>query len=295
MDTSSDFESSEIEEDKTFDTVNPTMTDPYPLESTHSKYLPPIASLRLPTPIKSHLSQILSHKSSQKLHHLLFWQVFYKKLKPSTTSSLQDQTSKKLGKNYVKLLLQLMNQPSSKSLDLIYLLIGHAINHEYFETFTQSRHHFDQRFFLDCNKIIYLELSGLTVTDSFIESTSQKLMGSYYMSFLKTQKKRPENSSNLMNKKVEKQMVGVVGGLEFARELANRLRPVQARRLEKQQEEQKIKLEVADTLIADRVQRHLSEKVLKKSMISDSSKVFNCNKLSPLLSRQINSSTVMVN
>jgi hypothetical protein len=293
MDTSSEFESSEIEEDKTFDTLTPSPENPHPLSTDHSKYLPPLEKLPLPKGLKIKLKSIFSNDSIPKIHSLLFWQVFYKKLKPETTEVLQDQTSKKLAKNYVKLLLSLMNQPAGKAIDLLPVLFGHSIHHEYFELFSQSRHHFDQRFILDCYKIIYLELSGLTVTDSFIETSAKKVLGNYYLEYLKTQKKKPQNNSGLASKKLEKQMNGVEGGIEFAKELALRLRPLITRKPErKQAEEEEVKLEISDTIIADRVHRHLSEKVLKKSFITDSSKIFNCNKLSPLLSRQINSSTV---
>lgn len=294
--SSSDSESSEIDQENKFENINPTTADPYPLPSPNSRFLPPVSEFKLKKTIKSTLSSLFSSPSFQKLHHFLFWQIFYKKLKPDTTQYLQERISKKLGKHYVKVLLSSMSQESSKNLDSLPLFLGHAIHHELYEVFNNSRYYFDMRFILDCYKIIYLELSGIIVTDSFIQNSTKRLFGNYFMRYLAVQKKKTENPTTTLNKKFEKQMNGIPGGISFAKELAEKLRPVEVKRNENfQDEEDKHMLPIPDKIILDRVTRHLSEKTLKRSNISDSVKVFNCIRLSPLLSRQINSSSVRGN
>lgn len=295
--SSSESESSVIEQENTIDKVNPTPADPYPLPCPNSRFLPPLSEIKLKKSIKSTLHNLISSPSIQKLHHLLFWQVFYKKLKPDTTLYLQEKNSKKLAKYYVKVLIHSMSHEVSKDLDPLPLFFGHAIHHEFYEVFKNSRYYFDIRFVIDCYKIIFLELSGIIVTDSFIQNSTRKLYGSYFMRYLTVQKKKPDNSAQVLNKKLEKQMNGVPGGVSFAKELADKLRPVNVKKNENIQDEDgddKVMLPMPDKIIADRVTRHLSEKTLKRSAISDSAKVFNCNKLSPLLSRQINNSKVRV-
>lgn len=291
MDSNSEYSESESEEKLLIENVTPTTSNPFPLEVSLTKYIPLQNFIKLSSIYKNELKLILDHPTCYDIHKLLFWQIFYKKLKPDTTTYLQQKTSKNLSKHYVKILLLNMKTKIDTALECLPLVLGHAIHHELYELFKFSRYFFDMRFILDCYKIIYLELLGLTVTDSFILASAKKLFGDYFMKYARKVKKNTEVVKTIVDEKYEKQMESIPGGIEFAKELAGKLRPVTSK-IELKINEEQIKLAVSDSIIADRVQRHLSEPILKKSIIEDNNKTFNCNKLSPLLSRQIQSSTV---
>jgi Protein of unknown function len=291
MDAYSDNESSESEEKLMYENVNPTKDDPFPLEVNMNHYMPPLTALKISGTSKTELKFLLGLEIVKEIHLLLFWQVFYKKLKPDTTKSLQEKVLTKLGSNYVKLLIYNMTKKLGNGLEYLPLMLGHAIHHEFFNAFKLSNHIFDIRFVLDCYKIIYQQLLGLTVTDSFILKSTKQIFGEYFMKYTEKATKKTVEPANIFNKKFEKQMESVPGGIEFAKELASKLRPVQSK-IEIRAKEEKVKLATSDNVIEERVHRQLSEPLLKKSLIQDKTKSFNCVRLSPLLSTHIQSSTV---
>ena len=295
MDIYSDYSSSVSEDHLQIENLSPTIFTPHPIDLNLSDFLPPISILKLSSKTKSIIKYLLDISTVKELHKLLFWQIFYKKFKPDSTKSLQAQTSKLLGSHYIKLLLINMSKNIESGLEYLPIMIGHAIHHEIFDLFKLSNYSFDMRFIIDCYKIIYQEIIGMTVTDSFILDLTKKVFGSYFLKYTQKVRKKIEPTTNLLNKKYEKQMEELPGGIEFAKELAVKLRPAVVKiEPNGSRDEEKVRLNIADNNIAERVKRQLSEPMLKKSSIEDNAKMFNCVKLSPILSRQINSSTVFL-
>ena len=185
------------------------------------------------------------------------------------------------------------NPNIEKALEFLPIILGHSIHHELYDIFSFSRDQFDERFTLDCYKIIFQEFLGYTVTDSFILTQTKKIFGENFLRYAKKIKKKITVSGSI-NIKYEREMQSIPGGIEFARELAGRFRPIINNKVENLESEEKVRLGIADNAIAEKVTRQLSEPTLRKSQIGDNSKMFNCVKLSPLLSKQIQSSSVII-
>lgn len=293
MGSNSDYTVSESEEMLLIENVCVDLENPFPLALNHDLYMPKVANLKVSASLKEQIQKILDLESSKNIRKIMFWQIFYKKFLAESTKTLQENNSKQLGKDYVKLLWTNMKYKLDSALEQLPLILSYSIHHELYDLFKHSRHTFDMRFILDCYKIIYQELLGITVSDSFILSSAKKLFGTFFLIYLKKSKKKPETRINDFAKKTEKQMENAPGINDFAKELSLKLRPV-VQKVENLATEEVLKLSVFDCVIADKVKRQLSEPLLKKSKVCDKSKVFNCVRLGPLISHQVNSSTVLL-
>lgn len=90
----SDFSSSESEEKIFIDNINPTIDNPFPLETRLLAFIPPLSSLKLSPRTKLQIKSILKTSAAQELRKILFWEVFCKKLKDSSTAEVQEVLKK---------------------------------------------------------------------------------------------------------------------------------------------------------------------------------------------------------
>ena len=292
MDKDSEYSSSESEENIVIESIDPTIEDPFPLQLNSQQYTPPLSVLKLTSSAKSDLEYILSLSSTHQIRKLLFWQIFYKKFKNDSTAALQKRSSKALGKEYVKLLWINLKKKLGSALEQLPLVMGYSVHHELYDLFKFSRHLLDVRFNLDCYKIIYQELLGITVSDSFIQTSAKKLFGDYFLKYTRKTKKETNITSNVHTKKMERQMEGIPGGVEFAKELYFKIRPV-ANKIENVILDDTSKVQISDSAIVEKVKRQFSQQLLRPSEILDRTKSFNCVKLGPLISHQTHSSSVL--
>lgn len=154
----------------------------------------------------------------------------------------------------------------------------------------------DLRFILDCYKIIYAQLLGMVVTDTFVKVTTKKLLGDYFMNYSIRNKPHKLDKKGNLPKMIEEKMESFQGGKEFAKELFSRLQPNKPVLIvEEEVIEIKSKLDTSDVALIERVEMHLNEPPLRKSFLDENPiKKFNCVKLSPLVSEQIDSSTKQI-
>ncbi|CAG9310210.1 unnamed protein product [Blepharisma stoltei] len=296
MSSGSDISSSDSEEQLLIEDVQPTLESPYPLEIKPRDYFPPLRVLKVQPLLKQQLKSFLKLDLIIDLYHHLFWLVFYTKYHNSTTKELQNQVKEQLSKTYLKLMLYNIQFKIDECMDVLPVIIGHAIHHELWDNFKYTRPLMDFRFILDCYKLIYSQLLGMVVTDTFVKVTTKKILGDYFMSYSVRNKPHKLDKKGNLPKMIEEQMESYQGGKEFAKELFSRLQPSKpVFIIEEEVPEVKAKLDISDIALVERVELHLSDPPLKKSILDESQmKKFNCVRLSPLVSEQIDSSTKQI-
>lgn len=292
----SDFSSSESEEKIYIDNINPTISNMFPLETNCAQFIPPISSIKVSPKTKMQIRNIMKSAPAQELRKILFWQVFCKKLKDSTTSDLQELLNQLLSQSYSSLMLLKIRERFDEALDILPIIIGHSIHYELWDIFKHSKHLFDLRFCIDCYKIVYFNLFGMKVSDIFVKSATQRILGDYFMHY-NSKKSKPKHTEkkHVLSKEVEEKMEKYPGGREFAKELFYNLPHMKhVIKIEKNDIRQPT-LEPTDQVLQDRVEKHMKEPPLRRSFMDiDDEKSFNCVKLSPMLSGYIDSSTVRV-
>jgi hypothetical protein len=161
-----------------------------------------------------------------------------------------------------------------ESLDILPIIIGHSIHYELWDIFKHSQSMFDLRFCLDCYKLIYFNLLGIRVSDIFVRSATQRILGDHFMYYYsrKTKTKHPDKK-HVLSKALEEKMEAVAHVQKYDIET--------------------IQLEPSDQALQDKVDLHSREPPVRKSFLDSSvEKTFNCVKLSPMLCGYIDSSTV---
>lgn len=290
----SDFSSSESEEKIFIDNVNPTIYNLFPLELNCVLFIAPLSSMKVSPKTKMQIRNIMKSAPALDLRKILFWQVFCKKLKDSSTPEVQEILTQHLSQAYSSLMLLKIREKFDEALDILPIIIGHSIHYELWDIFKHSKHLFDLRFCIDCYKIVYFNLFGMKVSDIFIKSATQRILGDYFMHY-NSRKSKPKHSEkkHVLSKAIEEKMDKYPGGREFAKELFYNL-PNMKNVIKIEKNDIKVPtLEPSDQVLQDRVLKHMSEPPLKKSFLDkDTEKMFNCVKLSPMLSGYIDSSTV---
>ena len=292
----SDFSSSESEEKIFIDNVNPSLDNLFPLETHSSAFMPPLSSLKLSPRTKMQIKNILKTAPAQELRKILFWQVFCKKLKDSSTGEVQEIMHKLLSQSYSSLMLLKIKENFDEAMDVLPIIFGHSIHYGLWDIFKHSKHLFDLRFCVDCYKIVYFNLFGIKVSDIFVKSATQRILGDYFMHY-NTRKAKPKHSDkkHVLSKALEEKMEKFPGGKEFARELFYNVPHIKnVIKIDKNDFRQPV-LEPSDQVLQDRVEKHMSEPPMKKSFLDrETDKSFNCVKLSPMICGYIDSTTVGV-
>lgn len=289
----SEFSSSESEEKIHIESINPTVDNIFPLVISRAEYFPPLSSLKLSPKTKLQIKGLVKTEPALNLRKILFWQVYCKKLKDSSTGKVQEILDGLLSQAYTSLMLLKIKEKFDEALDALPIMIGHSIHYELWDIFKYSRHYFDLRFEIDCYKIIYLNLLGLTVSDIFIKTASQRLLGDYFLYYKRRVKPKHVDKKHFLSRAVEEKMEEFPGGKEFARELFQS--SVNAKVAQNPQNiiSESYRLDIGDQLLQDKVEFHMSEPPLRQSFLdTNSDKTFNCVKLSPMLCGYIDSSTV---
>lgn len=290
----SEFSSSESEEKIYIDNINPTPDNLFPLELNSHQYLPPLSSLKLSPKIKAQVRNLMKSAPAQELRKILFWQIYCKKLKDTTTTEVQDMLSALLSQSYASLMLLKIKERFEESLDIMPIIIGHSIHYELWDIFKHSQSMFDLRFCLDCYKLIYLNLLGIRVSDIFVRSATQRILGDHFMYYYsrKTKTKHPDKK-HVLSKALEEKMEEFPGGKEFAKELFHNHPSYKAVAHVQKYDIETIQLEPSDQVLQDKVDLHSREPPVRKSFLDSTvEKTFNCVKLSPMLCGYIDSSTV---
>ena len=146
---------------------------------------------------------------------------------------------------------------------------------------------------LDCYKIIYLNLLGLRVSDIFIKSATQRILGDYFMHYSRRVKPKHVDKKHFLTKALEDKMDNFPGGKEFARELFNTAGSSKAIINSSKTVVEQSRLDPSDQILSDKVDLYMSDPPLRKSVLDNQTeKTFNCVKLSPMLCGYIESSTV---
>jgi Protein of unknown function len=289
----SDFSSSESEDKIYIENINPAPDNLFPLTLNGGLYFPPLSSLKLSPKTKQQIRSIIKTHTVLQLRKILFWQIYCKKLKDSTTQQVQKTLESLLSQSYASLMLLKLKEKFDEALDILPIMIGHSIHYEMWDTFKYSRHYFDLRFIIDCYKIIYLNLLGIRVSDIFVKSTTHRILGDYFLYYSRRVKVKHTDKKHVLTKAVEDQMEEYPGGKEFARELFHNFTANKAADSSQKTMVEKPKLEPSDQILQDRVELHMAEPPLRKSFLDNSvDKSFNCVKLSPMLCGYIDSSTV---
>ena len=139
-----------------------------------------------------------------------------------------------------------------------------------------------------------MNLLGLKVSDIFIKSTTQRILGDYFLYYKRKIKPKHVDKKHVLSKAVEEKMEEFRGGKEFARELFH-VAPSGKTVLNTQTAiSNNYHLEPGDQILQERVDYHMSDPPLRRSFLDHSTdKTFNCVKLSPMLCGYIDSSTVI--
>ena len=186
-----------------------------------------------------------------------------------------------------------LKEKFDEALDVLPIMIGHSIHYELWDIFKYSRHYFDLRFEIDCYKIIYLNLLGLRVSDIFIKSATQRILGDYFLYYKRKIKPKHVDKKHFLSKAVEERMEDFPGGKEFARELFQTAAHTKLPQNPQNAALEAYQLELGDQLLQDKVELHMSDPPLCRSFLdSNPDKKFNCVKLSPMLCGYIDSTTV---
>lgn len=183
-----------------------------------------------------------------------------------------------------------------EAMDVLPIIFSHSIHYELWDIFKHSKHLFDLRFCFDCYKIVYFYLFGIKVSDIFVKSATQRILGDYFMHY-NTRKTKPKHldKKHVLSKALEEKMEKYPGGKEFAKELCFSVPVVKHVIMVDKNDLRQPVLEHIDQMLQDRVQKHMSEPPLKKSFLDkEIDKAFNCVKLSPMICGYIDSTTVGV-
>jgi hypothetical protein len=293
----SEISSSESEEKIFIDNINPTLDNLFPLLTNGPHYFPPLSSLKLSPRTKLQLKNLMKSTPALELRKVLFWQIFCKKLKDSTTGDVQDVLAQHLSHAYAALMLLKLKDRFDEALDVLPIVIGHSIHYELWDIFKHSQHMFDLRFCIDCYKIIYLNVLGMNVSDIFVKSATQRILGDYFMYYYARKSKPKQNDKKHgLSKAIEDKMEEFKGGKEFARRLFDNFSPSKTISSTNKGQVEQFSLEPQDQLLQERVEFHMSDPPLRKSFLDTSTeKKFNCVRLSPMLCGYIDSSTVRDN
>lgn len=166
-----------------------------------------------------------------KLTTALFWIVFCIKFQPNSPEILRELRAK-VSKLYSKHFAKLRSPKEDIANDLIFLF-AYCVQVAFYSVFPSYRKQMTMRFILDIYHIVLFELHGFYVSDSYIQSSIEKLMGSKFF-FYEQKPNKPKKKTIVKDKKNEPllrdlnfnpdSMLHVSGGIEFASELSSRLR-----------------------------------------------------------------------
>ena len=275
---------------RSIESVDISLGSPIPISIKASKYLiSSIKLLKLPSYKKAQLITLMQSRDLQKTYVSLFWLVFCKKLRNSTTQTVQLYLSEQLTKKYVKIILNKMQSKSNDIFDFIPLVISYGIHHQMWDLFSASRDIFDIRFVMDCYQIVYLELLGSFVTDLFVKNFTEKGFGQNFLKY--TQQIAKPNLSLLgPPSHIEEKASKIEGGKELVNEIYTRFRSPaynpgsQSHRSNTPD----IKLIGGDLALQKVVDSYTSKSPSRASILEKvQENKFNCVSLSPLLSRHL--------
>ena len=168
-----------------------------------------------------------------KLTTILFWIVFCIKFQQNSPEILQDLRAK-VGKLYAKHFAKIRSPKEDIANDMIFLF-AYCIQVTFYSVFTHNRDKLTMRFILDIYHIVIFELHGLYVSDAYIQSSIEKILGNKFFFYeQKPSKVKSKKKAMAKDKKDEPllrdlnfnpdSILHVTGGIEFASELSSRLR-----------------------------------------------------------------------
>ena len=264
--------------------INISFDNPYPFELNPRDYFPQIRNLSLSYKTKLELKDLLKNPTVLQLHKLLFWLIFSVKFREDSTELLQEDFKKQLRENYVKLMVLKIQKKYDKGIEALPVFLGYSIYEEFWVVFKYSRHYLDMRFNLDVYKIIYKELLGITVTDTFTKQNAE-----WYISgcFAKHQKKtRPKTTTknSRIPKEYKERIKNLHGGKELLKRLFSKKEPEKRANTQTDTRQENLNLDHSDIALQERIDKYSNESEIKNSFLDrDLEKKFNCVRLSPMI------------
>lgn len=166
-----------------------------------------------------------------KLTKTLFWIVFCIKYQPKSQDVLQElrtRVSKLYSKHFASL-----PAPKDKIANYLIFLMAYCAQITFYNVFPNNRNKLTMRFILDIYHVVIFELHGLYVSDSYIQSSIEKIIGTKFF-FYEQQHTKKKKKSDAKDKNGgpllrdlnfnPDSLLNVPGGVEFASELSYKLR-----------------------------------------------------------------------
>lgn len=282
--------------------VCPTVSNPFPVSLPIPLLLrTALSQARIKPSQKSRLAAALSTSCLQQGFECLYWFTFCRMFYTHETARVQEELKEQLSACYVKLLVLGLDDARKDHLQFIPLVFSHCICEDFYSRFSVSRAEIDESFVLSATHMVYETLLGVSTTDVFLRSQLTALYDTRALRFEEVNEYIPHRiKEEVEERRVPRdrlqRMQAVPGGQQFAEDLYKR----SARTKEKKPQVAKMPMHSdrrgmsPAEIKLERVVRHYSTPHIRREESARRSRVFNCVKLSPMLSNHLQNGVVLL-